>query len=318
MVNNPQINPESTEEPVEIQEGQIAETTVGPSFENLVKLTETPPYVQEILGKLDLRGLDFKSALEEINNIIVEELEKNPEKTKDLERFKTAIERLYKQEIDKETEISPDTVGRAERDVELSEEIEKMETGQEFDRRQLAGVLERQNWGKIFTALNKGDKVLSFLVPGADFLSIKNLNDVVLGPQISNKIIAEKRKVIEREIKKIDANASVLQSDYKIEVVKISKDSSIDANKLEEAALAIDKEMTVSIEKLVDELAAEETDKNKIKILEEFKNDLRGKSEKTNGKSGFKMNYGLSEVAGDGMEDKLAGLDHSLQTSRMA
>src|SRR3989344_4488936 len=305
MVNNPQINPESTEEPVEIQEGQIAETTVGPSFENLVKLTETPPYVQEILGKLDLRGLDFKSALEEINNIIVEELEKNPEKTKDLERFKTAIERLYKQEIDKETEISPDTVGRAERDVELSEEIEKMETGQEFDRRQLAGVLERQNWGKIFTALNKGDKVLSFLVPGADFLSIKNLNDVVLGPQISNKVIAQKRIVVQEQMQKIDAEAAILQSDYKIEIVKVSKDSEINKNKLEAMSKAVDETMTAFVLKEVDDLLAIEKDEKKIDILNNFKKNLEPES----GKSGFRMNYGLAEVKGSRMGDKLISLN---------
>ncbi|TSC85103.1 MAG: hypothetical protein G01um101413_487 [Parcubacteria group bacterium Gr01-1014_13] len=312
---------EISQEPAENQKSQEkqAEAQAGPSFENLIKLSETPAYMQEILGKLDLSGLDFKSALEEINNIIVEELKKNPENIKDLERFKAAIERLYKGEVDKETEISPDTVGRAERDVELAQEVEKMETGQEFNRQQLAGVLERQNWGKIFTGLKKGDKVLSFLVPGADFLSIKNLNDVILGPQVTNKIIAEKRRVIEREIKKIDTNASILQSDYKIEVVKISKDSSIDTGKLEEVSLAIDKEMTVFIEKIVDDLMVEEvTDKDKIKILEEFKNDLQGKSEKTNGKGGFKMNYGLSEVGGDKMEDKLESLNHSQQTSRMA
>ncbi len=314
------INSEIDQEPVENQESQEkqAETTAGPNFENVIKLTETPPYIQEILGKLDLQGLDFKSALEEINNIIVEELAKNPEKTKDLERFKTAIERLYKQETDKETEISPDTIDRAGRDVELAEEIEKMETGQEFNHQQLAGVLERQNWGKIFTGLNKGDKVLSFLVPGADFLSIKNLNDAILGPQITNKVIAEKRRVIEREIKKIDTNASILQSDYKIEVVKVSKDSGLDGGKLEEVSLAIDQEMTAFIEKIVDDMMVEETDKDKIKVLEQFKNDLQGKSEKTKSKGGFKMNYGLSEVGGDEMEDKLVSLNHSLETSRMA
>lgn len=316
VVNKSQINPEQAEKP-ESQEGK-AETTVGPSFESLIKLTETPVHIQEILGKVDLSGLDFKSALEEINNIIVEELKKSPENFNDLERFKASIEKLYKEEINKEIEISPDTVERAGRDVELAKEIDKMESGAEFSRQQLAGVLERQNWGKIFTGLKKGDKVLSFLVPGADFLSIKNLNDVILGPQITNKVIAEKRKVIERELKKVDANVSALQSDYKIEVVKISEDSNIDADALEEISSVIDKEMTEFMEKIVDEIMSQEEDKNKIKTLEEFKNNLLGKSEKTKGRGGFKMNYGLSEVQGDKMEDKLVSLNHSLEMSRMA
>jgi len=316
VVNNSQMDSEFAEKS-ESQERKT-ETAAGPNFESVVKLTETPPYVQEILGKLDLRGLDFKSALEEINNIIVEELKNNPENAHDLERFKSSIEKLYKEEIDKETEISPDTVDRAGRDVELAEEVEKMESGQEFNRAQLAGVLERQNWGKIFTGLKKGDKVLSFLVPGADFLSIKNLNDIILGPQTTNKVIAQKRQVIDREIKKIDSSASILQSDYKIEVVKISQDSGVDINKLEELSAIVDKEMTEFVEKIIADLMVEETDRERIKILEEFKDNLLGKSEKTRGRGGFKMNYGLSEVAGDGMEDKLIGLNHSLEMSRMA
>lgn len=294
------------------------ETAVGPSFESLIKLSETPAYMREILEKLDLTGLDFKSVLEEINNIVVEELKKNPEKINDLERFKTAIERLYKAEIDKEVKISPDMIERAKRDVDFAQEVDKMEKGQEYNRQALAGVLERQNWGKIFNNLKKGDRVLSFLVPGADFLSIKYLNDVVVGSQVTNKIIEEKRRVVEREIKKLEIGASLLQSDYKTEIIRIPQESQIDANKLEEMSAAVDMAITGFIVKIVDDLAVEEKDKDKIKILEEFKKDLLGRSDKTQGKGGFKMNYGLSEVEGDRIEDKLLGLDHSLQTSRMA
>src|SRR3989338_8695156 len=90
---------EPLETPVENQEaqkGQQAETVVGPSFESLIKLTETPPYIQKILSQLDLSGLDFKSALEQIDNIIIGELQKNPESemAKDLREYQTKIDKL--------------------------------------------------------------------------------------------------------------------------------------------------------------------------------------------------------------------------------
>jgi len=318
MVNSIKTTPqEAAEEVTEVKKPQ-AKSEAGPSFEKLKKLVEKSPY-EGMLRELEKNGLSPKEALSEINDLIIADLEENPENTADLERFKASIEKLYREETDKETNINPDIINRTERDVSLAEEISKMEEGEKPDHPQaMAGVLERQNWGKIFTNLKKGDKVLSFLVPGADFLSIKNLNDIVLGPQITNKLIAAKRQIVEREMRKIDVNAFMLQSDYKIEIVKISKDSNVGISQLEAASLAVDKEMTVFVEKIIDDLIAEEKDKDKIKILEEFKNDLQGQSEKTKGKGGFIMNYGLAEVEGDRMEDKLTGLDHSLETSRMA
>ncbi len=318
MVNSIKTTPqEAAEEVTEVKKPQ-AKSEAGPSFEKLKKLVEKSPY-EGMLRELEKNGLSPKEALSEINDLIIADLEENPENTADLERFKASIEKLYREETDKETNINPDIINRTERDVSLAEEISKMEEGEKPDHPQaMAGVLEKQNWGKIFTNLKKGDKVLSFLVPGADFLSIKNLNDIVLGPQITNKLIAAKRQIVEREMRKIDVNAFMLQSDYKIEIVKISKDSNVGISQLEAASLAVDKEMTVFVEKIIDDLIAEEKDKDKIKILEEFKNDLQGQSEKTKGKGGFIMNYGLAEVEGDRMEDKLTGLDHSLETSRMA
>ncbi|OGH93518.1 MAG: hypothetical protein A2534_01540 [Candidatus Magasanikbacteria bacterium RIFOXYD2_FULL_39_9] len=249
---------------------------------------------------------------------------------------------MYQEETNEK--VDPDVAGRAARDLGLAEQVEMMEGGEEFDRSQVAGVLERQNWGKIFTGLQEGDRVLSFFVPGADFLSIKNLNDKVFCPQITNKIIVQKRIIIEKEIKKLDKQASILQSDYKIEMVKISKDSQISPDQLEEMSAIVDAAMTKFIsEEIVDKLVEEEREKlkpfiiersegsidkngqEKIKMMEanidkwdEFKVALQGKAKANFGKSGFRMNYGLATVQGDVAEDKLLAINQSLQTSRMA
>jgi len=99
MSKNQQNISEPLEKPVENQEAQEeqqAETVVGPSFESLITLAETPPYIKDILRQLNLRGLDFKSALEQIDNIIIGELQKNPESevAKDLREYQTKINKL--------------------------------------------------------------------------------------------------------------------------------------------------------------------------------------------------------------------------------
>lgn len=324
MNNNQKI----IQEPLENQEPQEVkdQPKERPSFENLRQFLKKSPY-EAMLERLKEEGLSPKEALSEINDLIIAELEENPENSADLERFKARIEQLGREVEEKEAEpISPAIVSRTERDIKFAE-------GEDFDHPlAMAGILERQNWGKIFTGLKKGDRVLSFLVPGADFLSIKNLNDVIFGPQTTNEILIHKRKVVEREVRKIDRNASMFQSDYKIEIVGVSQDSRVDTDKLEVASLAIDEEMTDFVKKIVVNLIAQEKesikkekDENKIKISEErignwesFKDELEGKSEKNKGKSGFKMNYGVAEVEGDSMKDKLLSLDHSLETGRMA
>ncbi len=339
-------NPSSIKKPVEdvVEKAESIEKKFEPKepsgFEKLKNLTEMPQHIKKIVAELEDSGLSLKEALQEIN-LIIKELEKNPEHAASLEGFKSSIEQLYKEETDKK--IDPDVAGRAERDLGLAEQIEKMKNGENFDRPQLAGILERQNWGKIFTGLQEGDKVLSFFVPGADFLSIKNLNDKVFGPQITNKIIIKKRRVIENEIQKLDNQASILQSDYKIEVVKVSKDSQISQEQLEEMSAAVDVTMTKFIsDEIVGVLIAEAREKLKpllvdrsennskihaeeIKELEadidrwdEFKVALQGKGKIDFGKIGFKMNYGLSTVNGGDAQDKLLALNQSVQASRMA
>ena len=57
----------------------------------------------------------------------------------------------------------------------------------------------------------------------------------------------------------------------------------------------------------------------KINILDQFNNDLHGRSDVSRGKKGFQMNYGLSEeIEGSEPKDKILGLTQSLQASRIA
>jgi hypothetical protein len=87
------------ETPVEKQETQKerqAETVIGPSFESLIKLMETPPYIQKILSQYS------KSALEQIDIAIMNELKKNSkgETAENLKKYQAQIDKLLN-EIEK-------------------------------------------------------------------------------------------------------------------------------------------------------------------------------------------------------------------------
>ncbi len=303
------------------KEKKPPESAKAPTLEDLQKITtDISPVIQRIYEQMDPTGLERRQILEQIQDLVAKELENAAgEEQAELESFQKRIESELANELEKtETKIDSTLVKRTARDVEFSARVEAFAAGQESEenRKELAGRLGRQNWTKVFNELQAGDRVLSFLVPGADFLSIKYLNDKVVGPQITNEIIEQKRRVIEDEMKKVlHKDAEFIQNDYKVEVIKIPKDAEITTEQLEAMAKAVDDAMTEFVKGLVDGLLAKEKDEKKIEVLNDFRDNLQGKS----GKKGFKMNYGLSEpVAGDTAKDKLSSLTQSLQTSRMA
>lgn len=349
----------------EVAEVELPKASKGPDFAKLKKLTEVSPYIKKVLGELDVQNLDIKSRLEKLGDMFVTELRplevegkaltaEEREYKKILDEFKTSIERLYVEETGKELMITKELIKRADREYNLGKDINRLERGENLAHSEAAaGVLERQNWGKLLTKLEEGDKVLSWVVPGADFLSIKYLNDKVFGPQITNKIIEKKRRVIEEEMeKKFHANVELIQNDYKVEVFRVLKSAEgpqVTEAELEVVANDVDEILTPFVSKLAGDLIKQERDalepliikrdeddfadkeekiqndkeiqkhEDRISVLDQFDNDLHGRSENNKGKKGFRMNFGLSEeIKGAKPKDKLSGFTQSLQTSRMA
>ncbi len=326
-----------------------------PTLEDFRKLIKDLPALEKLVADGKLKPEDFIGAAD----LVAEAVEGADEEiSAELEAYQGRLIEF----LTAEREKSESPAGRAERDIKLAVEIDKMAEGaREYKKEVLAGILERKQSGNFFgktkkidetgkeewvSNLKTGDRLVSFLVPGADFLSIKYLNDNIFGPQITNKIIEKKREVLEAEIKKFDKNASLIQSDYKTEVVKLSKDSVIDNKKLGDITRAVDAEMTKFIsEKIVDGLVGGErsalepliikreenkfADSNERKLNDEaikmhesrinkwdqFKRQLLGTD---SSKGGFRMNYGVAVVNGEEATDKLLALNQSLQTSRMA
>lgn len=349
-----------------VEEVELPKGSNGPDFAKLKQLTEISPYIKKMLGEIDKENLDVKTRLEKLGDMfavslqsfegegeVLTEQEKDYKKT--LAEFKSNIEKLYLEESVREMLITEELIKRADREYDLGKDTDKLENGESLEHPEaVAGILERQGWGKILTNLQEGDRVLSFMVPGADFLSIKYLNDKVMGPQNTNKIIVMKRRVIEQEMeRRFRANAELIQNDYKLEIFKIPgntvlTDEQLTKN-LEAVAKAVDVTMTAFASKLAGDLikqereelkpliikrsennfaSKEEKKKNhdeiekleeKIALLDKFNNDLHGKSESNHEKKGFRMTFGISdEIVGSDPKDKVLGLTQSLQASRMA
>lgn len=358
---------ELTEKPVEKQEAAPGQPPNGggSSYEKLRKLMEVAPNIRKMLGEIDAQKLDIKSRLEQLGGMFAAELKslevegkvltaEDKEIKKTLNEFKTDIEELFLEEKFKEKTVDTSRTVRGE---ELVEYAGRLERGEKLDspaKERVAGVLERQNWGKILTSLQEGDRVLSWEVPGAEFLSIKYLNDKIFGPTETNKIIIEKRIVVEREMnKKFHANVELIQNDYKTEMFRVVKSSTgpkVTKDGLEIVAKVVDEEMTKFVSELANDLKKQEelalkpllekkekgefkdeedkklneeeikSHKDKVALLDKFADDLNGKSENTKGKEGFQMSWGLSEPIenGNSVEGKLLGITQSLQTSRIA
>jgi hypothetical protein len=247
-------------------------------------------------------------------NILPELVEKDPEAVVDLAERKKKIREALDGRAEKVT--GREITDPIQRNIELATEVDNLEAGKEFDRMALGSILERRMWGGIFNNLQKGDRIVSVLVPGDKKLAIKYLNDEVFGTQVTNKIIEQKRKVLAARIAEVDPQVLVVQSDYQTELIDLTEDSIIDNAKLYDIMVKVDDEMTQFITELTDDLIAEEKDNGRVKILKDFLDHLHGRSE--HGKKGFRMNYGIATVEGDEARDQLLALNHSLQTSRMA
>ena len=288
---------------------------------DLHQLFEVSPAVKKALGDVDVRdGVRYKEVLHKIKEALVQEINnaEGGERQK-LEEFQQKIEVFLELE-QSEVRVDHEVVIRTSRDIAFAEEVGKLEHGDDFDTDAIAGVLERRKWGKLFTNLEPGDKVVSFLVPGADFLSIKYLNDNIFGPQVTNEIITQKRKVLEAEMKKISADILFLQSDYKTEVIKVPHSLQLAEGALESVSEEVDIEMTKFVLATAGRILENEHDPKRIAVLKKFEKDLLGASGEK--KNGFKMNYGVATVA-EGSADELVqnqllALNQSLQTSRMS
>lgn len=245
------------------------------------------------------------------------------------EKVEGGIEEYKKQIVDilkSKEKVDPELVRRVLRDLATSQDLQDFIEGKlvmvegvdEVARKKiedLAGMLERRSWGKIFTRLQEGDTVVSFSVPGAEFLSLKNLNDTIFDPSVTDSIIAKKRIKIREKITALFPGSELLREDYKIEVARVPNGVQFDEGQLEGMMAEVNIEMVGEIKILAAEFLKRKdlTEAKKTGVVT-FLQQLEGVG---SSKAGFRMNYGITYVSGDSNQDKILAVNNSVGAARM-
>ncbi|MEK7624730.1 MAG: hypothetical protein AAB467_00080, partial [Patescibacteria group bacterium] len=207
-------------------------------------------------------------------------------------------------------------------------------TMRKLDRKkEITAIVERRGWGNVFSKLKTGDKVVTIIVPGADFLKIKNLNDKIFGYSGTTNLLELRKAFIEKKLSEMDGlDAKIMKTDYQSSTIRIPKND-IDPESLSKSLTAklkeIDGEMTDEIKKLINaERERYSNDPEKLSTLDEFEKELTGlheneakneeEKESNNGKGGYRMTFGVAGVEGETMTDKLDALNRSTQAARTA
>ncbi len=226
-----------------------------------------------------------------------------------------------------EENFDDDIVERSYREIGVVMALDNFVENNEIDNKEkakLAGMSERRQWGKVFTKLEKGDRVVSFISPGANFLAIKYLNDEIFGPTKTNEIIHKRRDVLRIKIAQInegkedEQKIELLQSDYKTEIYRIPKDSAINLEDIDTVMQDVDRQMKDFILTMVDGLINGKVVGGNLEKLKNFRTALNGELPENHGKGGFRVNYGIATVNGNSAEEKMLALGSSLQAGLLS
>lgn len=272
-------------------------------YEKLMGLEAIPASVKDLIGEMRDGKLDLRQLFERMTNLIDEEI---PEEAKEwIVGMQKRVKEYMEGEKNKETYEGDTPEERMQKSIEVADIADKLRNGEKLSEKQIQtaeAIVGREYWGKMIRSLKKGDKLVAVLVPGADFLKIKHLNDEVFTPTITNGILEKKQKLVKDKMK-----GEVLLHDYKSDFIKVPENTS--SEQIDSIMQEIDNEMTVFITGIVDNLLNNEsTDEKKKVVLKKFKNKLTGN------KGGYKLNFGTTTVDGDTMDDKLWAIAKASQT----
>jgi hypothetical protein len=246
----------------------------------------------EIIGKIDPRTLEvarqrvrFAEAVENLNSNVVEKAKANLEFT----------EILNKKEINHE-----------------EEEI-------------LHKVFERRLWFRKMNQLRANDRIITIMSPGESFLSIKNLNDNILGQQKTDILIAKRAEYVSQAFKdyvqafvghEFDLNIFELEQNYKYGVYRLPQElaEKIDFDDLlKSVSEQVEDKMIAEINDLIEEslrAAMKRDDQDDIEDINQFMQALQT--------YGFKVGGGVSTVDSRAdVKSKVLALANSLQDSKI-
>jgi hypothetical protein len=178
------------------------------------------------------------------------------------------------------------TVQRLKRHLEVGALIDAFETGEavsDEQRLKAAAMIDGRGWNTLFTHLQTGDQMVTFLVPGAEF-SIKHLNDDIFGPQGTDDII-EHQKTVLREVM-LSYGFEPLRQDYKTGIFKIN-----------EATPEILTQICETVRAAMDTFVAEKIRARRAELTKKGQStEFLKKFEERTRESGYKLSFGMSEV----------------------
>ncbi|MDD4607327.1 MAG: hypothetical protein PHS07_03295 [Patescibacteria group bacterium] len=219
--------------------------------------------------------------------------------------------------------IEEDVRLRLDRNLETAKIIENLAIDKvinESDKEELISLQERRDWSKMLNSLENDDVVITVLTPTARCLSIKNLNDVVFGPQLTDSIIAKRRELSQKYFFEnlIDKNVNIkpdnldLEQNYKYGVFKLPGEIVETIGSVSEfmnnVCTQVDQEMTKYV---LEEASKLPQEPKIIDFIKEFT------------AHGFRLSYGISEVKDnqtvqDSLSNKFLTLAQSFQSARLA
>lgn len=277
---------------------------------------ETVKSINEKTDKIIKTGESMVSSFDEEKKSVLQKIWR---KIRGLQKRTTQeIEDLVGSQSIENQEVDENTLKRVERNIFAADLISSLDQNQKLEGHEKAMVrsmLERRNWSKMLNGINVGDRVVTIMTPAEDFLSIKNLNDNVFGPQMTDNIIAERRRATEEifqkylsEISDKDVRDLNLEQNFKFGVFKLPKDLA-DRIDMKQICQESNERIKLFILELVKHEIDSTEDRVKIIKLKQFQSQLE--------ETGFNLDFGVASVKDEGVEDRILALANSMQVARL-
>jgi hypothetical protein len=183
--------------------------------------------------------------------------------------------------------------------LKRAEIIDKLATNQEvneLERQQLTRMLEARSWYEILN-LKPGDQVAYFMAPAGDF-SVKNLNDNLFGPQLTDLLIKKRNQLLQDLLADNDL-ASLLNQDFRSAIYKLNQPK-MPMAELNRVCAELSQAMKVFLldkNGLIEQRKQELSQDSNLdaQSLQRKLNDLTDFASKVE-KFGFRLSFGLSQV----------------------
>ncbi len=285
--------------------------------------------VEELAGEIHAligsgRGMLGEEAADKLHTQVLELVALGETQRRELESIKTEIEKLLGLELrEPNLEFVAEVVEGAEQrrerksDTEVMDKLANGEALESQERRVITSMLNRRDWGEVYTGLKAHDAVINFSVPADKFLAIKHLNDDVFGPSHTDEILIAGRNILQEEfIKALESRLPesspdelkqlVLLQDYKNSVFKVEsamleKISGL-TDVIEEVNAKVKEKMDKFVLRKVAEYRNTPEGETKATTLDEFASHFAGEENAPEGAVGYRLGFGWSTVESKGPE----------------